>query len=68
MNALEDFLAATGLPEVPAMNHLQSEGIISDECAWAFQVAPVDCAAAVMELEGKFPAYADSPNSSPNIL
>jgi hypothetical protein len=37
-NSLQDYLAATGLDEVKAMNELQDHGIISDNCVSAAEV------------------------------
>lgn len=37
-NSLQDYLAATGLDEVKAMNELQNNGIISDNCITAADV------------------------------
>jgi hypothetical protein len=37
-NSLQDYLAASGLDEVDAMNELQDHGIISDNCISAAEV------------------------------
>ncbi len=37
-NSLQDYLAATGLDEVEAMNELQGHGVISDNCVSAAEV------------------------------
>jgi hypothetical protein len=37
-NSLQDYLAASGLDEVEAMNELQDHGIISDNCISAAEV------------------------------
>ena len=37
-NSLQDYLSASGLDEVDAMNELQDHGIISDNCISAAEV------------------------------
>ena len=43
MNLLEQHLAEHSIDEVKAMNWLTDEGIISDNCVLARDVADVDC-------------------------
>jgi hypothetical protein len=47
MNALEAFLKTRGLEETKAMNALQDNGIISDECIFASHVHDSDCQRAI---------------------
>ncbi len=47
MNALETFLAESGMDETKAMNQLQDATMISDNAIQARDVANVDCLRAV---------------------
>lgn len=47
MNALESFLAESGMDETKAMNDLQDAAMISDNAVNACDVANVDCLRAV---------------------
>lgn len=47
---LPQFLAKRGLDPSRAMDLLQSEGLVSDECVWPCDVAPSDQAAAILWL------------------
>lgn len=50
MNQLELYLKATGIPEVAAMNFLQNNGIISDNCITASEVGDVGAAISYLNL------------------
>lgn len=50
MNQLEHYLKATGIPEVAAMNFLQNNGIISDNCITASEVGDVGAAISYLNL------------------
>ena len=54
LNALTEYLRANSLSETDAMNQLQDEGIVSDNCVTAEDVAAKDCPAAVGFLEVPF--------------
>lgn len=43
MNLLEHHLIEANIDEVATMNWLQLEGLISDNCVWARDVADADC-------------------------
>lgn len=47
MNALEKFITLTGTDPIAAMNLLQDQGVVSDNCIWPHDVADVDCDRAV---------------------
>jgi hypothetical protein len=47
MNALEKFIHLSGLDETAAMNRLQENNVISDNCIIANDVADVDCGRAI---------------------
>lgn len=47
MNALESFLAESGMDETKVMNDLQDAAMISDNAVMACDVANVDCLRAV---------------------
>ena len=46
MNILEAHIRSKRLNEIESMNLLQSEGIVSDLCVFACDVAEADCVAA----------------------
>lgn len=50
-NDLTDYIAATGINEIDAMNLLQGDGVISDNCIWVSDVANADCEKAVEYLK-----------------
>lgn len=51
MNLLQNYIILNGLSETDTMNKLQDQGIISDNCVNAEDVANVNCDRAVEWLE-----------------
>lgn len=54
-NSLQKWLEFMEENEIEAMNRLQDNGIISDNCVLAKDVAECDCKAAIAFLEGRKP-------------
>lgn len=50
MNQLELYLKSTGISEIRAMNFLQNNGIISDNCITASEVGDVGAAISYLNL------------------